>query len=89
MLQTTAIILYSLLSLATLAAFGHDKLAASRGWWRTKESTLLWLSVAGGFIGALVGMHLFRHKTRKLHFRVIPWAAAVVHIAAWILIKRG
>lgn len=89
MLQLLVVIAYALLSLATLAAFARDKFAASRGWWRTRESTLLWLSAAGGFIGAILGVHLFRHKTQKPLFRAVPWAAAVVHVVAWILIKRG
>ena len=89
MLQTAAIIFYAILSLITLAAYGRDKFLSSRGGWRTRESTLLWLAAAGGFCGAIVGMLAFKHKTRKLAFRVVPWAAAVVHAAVWVLIKRG
>ncbi|MBL8745413.1 MAG: DUF1294 domain-containing protein [Phycisphaerae bacterium] len=89
MVQTLVIVYYAVLSLVTLAAFGRDKFASSRGWWRTRESTLLWMSAAGGFIGAIVGMAAFRHKTRRLPFRVIPWVSAVVHVSAWVLVKRG
>jgi uncharacterized membrane protein YsdA (DUF1294 family) len=89
MMQTTVIILYAVLSLVTLAAYGRDKVASTRGAWRTRESTLLWLAAAGGFAGAIIGTQIFKHKTRKLAFRVIPWLAAVVHLAAWVLIKRG
>lgn len=80
---------YAAISLVTLAAFGHDKIAARRGWWRTRESTLLWLTMLGGFIGALIGVHLFRHKSTRPVFQIAPWAAAVVHGVAWILVARG
>lgn len=89
MIRTTVIILYAVLSLVTLAAYGRDKFASTRGGWRTRESTLLWLAAAGGFAGAIIGMQIFKHKTRKLAFRVVPWLAAVVHVTIWVLIRRG
>lgn len=88
-MKTIVILYYAAISLVTLAVFGHDKVAARRGWWRTRESTLLWLTGLGGFIGALLGMHIFRHKTTRPVFRILPWAAAVIHGVGWILVTRG
>ena len=45
-----------------------DKRKARRGAWRIPESSLLTVAVLGGSIGVFLGMHLFRHKTRKLKF---------------------
>ena len=45
-----------------------DKLKAKRGAWRIPEATLLGIAAVGGSIGALIGMYLFRHKTRHLKF---------------------
>lgn len=62
------------INLITFAAFGIDKCAAIKHRSRIRVVTLLGLAFAGGSVGALLAMHLFRHKTRKLLFTVgIPW----------------
>lgn len=45
-----------------------DKQKARRGAWRIPEATLMWTAILGGSIGSLLGMYLFRHKTRHLKF---------------------
>ena len=45
-----------------------DKRKARRSAWRIPEISLLTVAVLGGSIGVFLGMHLFRHKTRKLKF---------------------
>ena len=62
-----------LLYLITINAAGFllmlaYKLKAKRGAWRIPEATLLGIAAVGGSIGALIGMYLFRHKTRHLKF---------------------
>lgn len=74
-------ILVCALSAVTYATYGADKRAAQRGSWRTTESTLHVLAVAGGWPGALVARHQFRHKTRKRPFRTIFWVTVAVNIA--------
>lgn len=78
---------YALLSIITFAVYGQDKSAAERGRWRTPESTLHLLSLAGGWPGALVGQRVFRHKTRKQPFRTVFWLTVVANVAAvaWLL----
>ena len=53
-----------------LIMYGIDKWKAKRRVWRIPERTLLFLAAAGGCTGALAGMLMFRHKTRKLRFMV-------------------
>lgn len=61
-----------------------DKQKARRGSWRIPEATLLCVAVIGGSIGAITGMHLFRHKTRHLKFTLgLPLILAV---QIWLLI---
>jgi len=55
---------------ATLAAYGYDKAIAGSGRTRVPERVLLGLAAVGGTFGAVVGMWLFRHKTRKGLFRL-------------------
>lgn len=47
-----------------------DKLRAKNSQWRIPEATLLVVAAAGGSVGSLAGMHLFRHKTRRPKFTV-------------------
>ncbi len=59
---------YVIMSLLTLFAYGGDKRRAKKHRWRRSESSLLCLGFFGGSIGALIGMTLFRHKTRHWYF---------------------
>lgn len=61
-----------LVNFVTFVAFGVDKRRAVRNKYRISEATLLGLALIGGSAGALAGMYLFHHKTRKPLFRLIP-----------------
>ncbi len=45
-----------------------DKLCARKGAWRVPEAALMLSAVLGGSAGLLLGMLLFRHKTRHKQF---------------------
>ena len=47
---------------------GIDKRKAVKRAFRIPESTLFVLAIIGGSIGSIIGMHLFRHKTRHWYF---------------------
>ena len=49
---------------------GVDKAKAKRGSRRFPEATLFFLAVAGGSLGGLLGMAVFRHKTLHKSFRI-------------------
>lgn len=81
-----------LLYFLTINAIGFtlmlaDKQRARKKFWRIPESTLLTAAALGGSIGSLLGMYVFRHKTRHLKFSLgIPAILAVqIGIAAAIL----
>lgn len=59
-----------LINLVSFVLYGVDKRRARRGRWRIPESALILVAVIGGSVGALGGMYLFRHKTRKPRFAV-------------------
>jgi len=67
---TILLIYLELINLTAFALYGVDKLRAKRGRWRIPEAVLILTAIAGGSIGALAGMFLFHHKTRKSKFRV-------------------
>lgn len=45
-----------------------DKRKAKKKQWRIPEKTLFLSAILGGSVGALYGMHLFRHKTKHKSF---------------------
>ena len=45
-----------------------DKRQAIRHPWRITEATLFFIALLGGGLGSIVGMQLFRHKTRHWYF---------------------
>ena len=58
-----------IINIITFFVYGLDKLKAVNHWWRIPEWVLLGLAVAGGSVGAYLGMMVFRHKTLKPLFR--------------------
>ncbi len=75
------------MSVVTFVAYGWDKHRARRGVRRIPEATLHTLELLGGWPGALVARALFRHKTRKLSYRLVFYAIVLAHagLIAWWL----
>ena len=47
---------------------GVDKRRAKLGRWRISEGRLFLPALLGGTVGAILGMRLFRHKTKHWYF---------------------
>jgi uncharacterized membrane protein YsdA (DUF1294 family) len=78
-----------LINLVTIASFWRDKQLAIRRERRIPEARLLGYALLGGFPGALLARHLFRHKTRKQPFTSQLWLITVVEtgVAVGLLIR--
>ena len=77
------------INILTFLIFGIDKWKARRGRWRIPEGTLIWMSIIGGSIGALLGMYLFHHKTQKRKFSLgIPAILLAQSILAYFIFLR-
>ena len=74
------------LNVITFAAFGLDKRKAKKRKFRIRESVLLGLALIGGSLGAMAGMFLFHHKTRKPAFRIGIPVLFLLQGVIWILI---
>ena len=57
--------------MVTLVLYALDKIKAQNGLWRIPEKVLLGFSLLGGAVGGLLGMNLFRHKTKHWYFWVL------------------
>jgi uncharacterized membrane protein YsdA (DUF1294 family) len=52
------------------ALMGIDKRRAIRNAFRVPEATLFAIAIAGGSIGSILGMLIFRHKTKHWYFKL-------------------
>ena len=68
-MKQIAVIYLIIINLIAFALYGTDKSKAKRGKWRISEKTLIGIALIGGSVGAFLGMHAFRHKTRRWYFR--------------------
>ena len=68
-----------IMNFLTWVIYGLDKGRAKSGKWRIPERTLLILAAIGGSVGALIGMLMFRHKTRKAKFVILVPVLLVIH----------
>ena len=74
------IIYMAVINVITFAVFGIDKLKAVKNRWRVPEKILFLLALLGGSLGAIIGMYSFRHKTKKIAFRIGIPAILIVQI---------
>lgn len=64
-------------NLAGFAAMGIDKAKAKKRAFRIPEATLFLIAIIGGSIGSILGMQLFRHKTKHWYF---VWGMPIILI---------
>ncbi|MCF0196328.1 MAG: DUF1294 domain-containing protein [Bacteroidaceae bacterium] len=77
-------------NVVTFVLYGVDKRRARKGDWRISEATLLLHALAGGALGALLGMKVFRHKTRHWRFRLlVPFALILWMVGLGYLLFAG
>ena len=87
--MSSTVLFYALLVLSLIAfvLYGADKEKAVRRTRRIPEKTLLLSAAFGGALGALLGMLVFRHKTKHPRFMLgvplmlVGWA--VLLLFAW------
>ena len=72
----------------TLILFGLDKRRAVRQKRRIPIVTLLGCSFVGGALGGLMGMYMFRHKTRKDYFTLgLPLMLVMQAAAVFVMMN--
>ena len=72
---------FAAMNIINFLLMGIDKWKAQKGAFRIPESTLFIISLIGGSIGCVLGMYIFRHKTRQWHF--------VLTMLAILLLQTG
>ena len=59
-----------IINLICFCFYGLDKFLACKHLTRIPEVVLFFISLIGGSLGALLGMKVFHHKTKKIKFWV-------------------
>ena len=84
------LIYFAIISLIAVFVTIHDKRAAKKHRPRTKENTMLLISVLGGSLVMLVVMRLIRHKTKHMKFMIgIPFIIILQGVAIGLLVWKG
>jgi uncharacterized membrane protein YsdA (DUF1294 family) len=73
------LIVYAIINAVTFYIYGIDKLKAQEGRYRIPEKILITLALFGP-IGGILGMKLFRHKTKKTKFKILVPTFLVIHV---------
>ena len=83
----TLIIIYLVsVNCISFIIMGVDKHKARKRAWRIPESTLFVLALIGGSLGSIIGMHLFRHKTRHWYFLYGMPAILIIQVLLVVLL---
>ena len=72
-------IVYTILNAVVFLVYAYDKRKAQNNRWRISEKRLILLALSGPF-GAFGAMNMFRHKTLKTKFLLVP-VFMVLHLA--------
>ena len=80
-ISKTAIVAYgAAINLGSFGLFYYDKQQALYRRWRVPEKTLQLSALMGGWLGGMLAIDMFRHKTKKEPFRSIYRACILGNI---------
>jgi len=79
-------IYFIIINIITFIVYGYDKYCSIKNKWRISEYHLLSLGLIGGGIGSLLGMILFRHKTKKIRFKILIPIFIIISIITYLCI---
>ncbi len=86
---TFLIIYFVIMNIVGFAIMGIDKRKAIKRTFRIPEATLFIVALIGGSIGSIIGMQVFRHKTRHWYFVFGMPAILAVQIALLVFLLTG
>lgn len=82
------VIMYlTIINILGFIVMGLDKHKAKMGKRRIPENTLFGFTLLGGGVGTIAGMYVFRHKTKKLKFKIGMPLILILEIFLFIYFK--
>ncbi|SEP65931.1 Uncharacterized membrane protein YsdA, DUF1294 family [Lachnospiraceae bacterium RM5] len=76
------VIYFIIINLITFFIYGIDKYKAKKELWRIPEKVLISFAFFGGSIGALFGMKIWHHKTKKMKFIILVPLSLIIYVVA-------
>ena len=86
MILKILIVYLLIINLIGFIIMGMDKRKAIRHTYRIPEKTLFLAALLGGSIGSILGMQLFRHKTKHWYFVIGMPAILILQILLILLL---
>ncbi len=83
---TLIIIYFIAINFIGFVLMGIDKRKAIKNAFRIPEATLFSVAAVGGSIGAILGMLIFRHKTKHWSFKLGLPAILLIHFALFAIL---
>ena len=80
------VLIMALWDIVTFALYGIDKRKAMKSKRRISERSLIFFAFIMGSVGALLGMSVFRHKTKHLKFKLLLPVALIINIGIVALV---
>ena len=78
-----------IINIITFVLYAADKWKAIHSRWRIRTITLMGFALAGGTVGGLLAMYIFRHKTKTKSFTVGLPVMLVVQIVILVCVYKG
>ncbi len=83
------LIYIAFVNISGFALMGIDKRKAVRSAFRIPEATLFAVALIGGSLGSILGMQIFRHKTKHWYFQLGMPIILVLQIALFLFLRFG
>lgn len=74
-----------IINFISFVIYGVDKFLSIRHYYRISEFILLSFGFVGGVVGSILGMICFRHKTKKIKFKIYLFLYFILLV--YILLK--
>lgn len=74
-----------IINLISFIIYGVDKFLSIKHYYRISEFILLSFGFVGGVVGSVLGMICFRHKTKKVKFKIYLFLYFILWI--YVLLK--
>ena len=71
---------FIIINILEFILMGIDKLLSIKKLYRIPEIVLLIVPFIGGSIGGILGMYIFKHKTKKIKFKLLFIMSLIVNI---------
>ena len=71
---------FIIINILEFILMGIDKLLSIKKLYRIPEIVLLIVPFIGGSIGGILGMYTFKHKTKKIKFKLLFIMSLIVNI---------